>query len=485
MNLQEKYALYVEDLFQGVDAGDFSGGEIPAKYTFEYLAALFMYADQLDGGRAFYKQLYQYVTQKAIIKVQEKISRGEKIKITFLAISAAEWPANDLYWLLDKSDLFDVSVTISPLVDRNDDDRKRTYLQNKKFFVEQGYRVLDNYDVNTDRVSTFEEMNEIPDIVIHVSYWYQSWPECYRITQYPLDRLNFYISYGFATGNSATGSFTKNCEYNFDFFSMVTKVYANSTIDLREYRKYQLLEGENVEYSGYSKMDYFYDKKPYTDEEICKIWNMPNADSIKGKKRIIIAPHHSFLGYAGIKFSTFGWNVYFWQYLAEKYKDSIVFAFKPHPNLRYRAVEAKIFESSEEYDKYLERWNSLPNTTIIDENSYLDLFATSDAMLTDSISFIAEYLYVNQPMLYLTRKEQCYSELGEECMKAHSKAEGRDFFEIERFVQQVVLKEKDEQKEVRNKVFKDILDYQNDNGCLATPYIYRSIMSVLGLETEN
>ena len=43
-------------------------------------------------------------------------------------------------------------------------------------------------------------------------------------------------------------------------------------------------------------------------------------------------------------------------------------------------------------------WNALPNAKVVEEESYLDIFATSDGMIMDSASFIGEYLYVNKPL---------------------------------------------------------------------------------------
>ena len=182
---------------------------------------------------------------------------------------------------------------------------------------------------------------------------------------------------------------------------MMTRVYVDSERNLRGYQEYGLLRGKNIVYSGYTKMDYFYEERVWSEAEIRKLWKIPDGMESQDMKKVIIAPHHSISEDSVVKFSTFAKNVYFFLYLAKKYCNEVSFVFKPHPNLRLRAVEAKVFESYEAYDAYLEEWNSLPNAKVVQESDYLGLFDTSDGMILDSVSFLAEYIYVHKPLLFL------------------------------------------------------------------------------------
>ena len=146
--------------------------------------------------------------------------------------------------------------------------------------------------------------------------------------------------------------------------------------------------------SGYIKMDQLYRMKEWNEEEIREIWKIPAGKKADEMKRVIIAPHHSFMGYGGIKYSTFARNAWFLLYLAQKYQDKVSFIFKPHPNLRLRAVEAGVFENYEEYDRYVEEWNALPNAKVVQETDYLDIFATSDGMIMDSAIKEAESIII-------------------------------------------------------------------------------------------
>ena len=90
MKFEEKYAILLNELFYGIDQGHFRDtAKIPASYTFNYMAALLCYAQQLEGGVDLYKQLHAMVTEAAKASILQKLKQKEKIKITFLAISAA------------------------------------------------------------------------------------------------------------------------------------------------------------------------------------------------------------------------------------------------------------------------------------------------------------------------------------------------------------------------------------------------------------
>lgn len=478
----ERYTQLLGELMEGIDRGDFDQvGQIPPKYTYEYLEALFYFAEALDGGLDFYRQMYELVRQAGETAVREKAARGEKIKVTFLAISAAEWPADELYRMLEEDPHFEVTVTNCPLTDRDVNDSVRTYTQNKLFFTEKGYRVLDTYSPGDDRIYTWEELNEVPDIVIHVTPWYKALPDSYQITGYPCSRVNLYIPYAFGT-DGGEGPSQYSSAYDKDFYNMLRCAYVNTGFKLEWFQKHQLLQGRNIIYSGYAKMDYFYREHSFDEGDIRRIWKIPEKAEVNGVKRVIVAPHHSFLGYGGMLFSTFAKNAYFWLYLAEKYQNEISFIFKPHPNLRCRAVEAGVFKTAEEYDAYVAKWNAMPNAKVVEEGSYLEVFATSDAMIMDSSSFLAEYLYVDKPLLFLTRPEQVLSALGKQCLSAYSQTDGGDYMGIEEFLINTVLGGEDNLREQRRKVFADALDYAGNNHCLASEFIYKDIKSIIGAE---
>lgn len=478
MNQEENVKL-VQELLDGVDRGEFADITKMPAYTYGHLAALFYPANQMDNGRELYERLYDRIMEFGKYNVREKVKRGQKVRVAFLAISAAEWPVENIYRMLSEDERLECFVVLCPLVDRDREARRKTEEQSYNFFASHGYDVRRIYYSEDDSYVQWQQIGGIPDIVIHLTSYYESLPKPFQIEQFPLSTLSFYIPYGMYVANNADGNYVKQVVYNKQFVNLMWRVYADSEINLSGYQKYGLLHGKNVLYSGYSKMDYFKEKREYTEQEIRNIWRMPGNTDVKKMKKLIIAPHHAIAASNGIEFSTFTRNAYFWLYLAKKYQDKITFIFKPHPNLRMKTVWAHFFKTFKDYDAYLEEWNRLPNARVSEEESYVDIFATSDGMIMDSGSFLGEYMYTNKPLLFLTRKEQAFNSLGEKCVSAYYKAKGEDLMAIEQFVEDVILQGTDTMKEDRTRVFEENLNYIGRNGCTASEFICKDILKVL------
>ena len=122
-----------------------------------------------------------------------------------------------------------------------------------------------------------------------------------------------------------------------------------------------------------------------------------------------------------------------------KFLFRMVYCFSKHNGLTWKKLMSGggVFVNGEEYDAYCRAWDALPNAKVV-MGEYLAYFASSDAMILDSVSFMAEYLYVHKPALFLTR-------------------------EGERFI------------------FRQVLDYADDHGKSATQFIYDDIVHAIGV----
>lgn len=473
------YSARIEELIDGIDRGDFSLEEIPEKYKWIHLMGLYLLKNSLDGGENLSVQLYDVVTNAAIRNLQKKYKSGCKIKVVFQSYSAAQWPAEGVYRLLCASDIFDVQILVTPLDDRDENSSSDSYDKTLEWFKSSGHNVLEGLDARTGKARGWKDFGEYPDIVFQLSSWFNCIPSSLCFVSLPLNCLLAYIPYGLQFAENQQGTFAPDAVFNKDIFNLVWRIYCDSRFSRDGYRKYQLLGGRNAVFSGYAKMDCFYEDKIWSDEQIRKLWKIPGDKRADEVKRIIVAPHYSVLSKGWLLFSTFRENAWFLLYLAKKYKDTVSFVFKPHPNLRYAAVTSRMFKDYESYDRYLEEWNSLPNAKVVEEASYLELFATSDAMMTDSVSFLGEYLYVNKPLLLLTRPEQGFLELGQKIADSYYKTPGTDYEGIEDFLENVAIAGNDTMAAQRKSVFEKELDYVTSNGCKASEYIYDDIMKML------
>lgn len=469
----------LKEMTQGIQKGMIYDSRLYGLSYF-HLMALFLYENQKEKKSDLYSRVYKAIMKNLEIRIRDKVARGEKIKVAFLPISASEWPAQEVYRRLEADQRFDVMVVPLPLMDRKYDYRKKTYDATVEYFRQNHYRVREVYDSPKDICFGWQEIGGMADIVIHVTFWTEALPAAFRIEQYPLSCLNVYIPYGVSVAESKAQDYSKTVTCNSGFMNMQWQIYTDSAKTKEEFEKYQLLKGENVSFSGYTKMDYFFEPHTYTREQIRAMWSVPEGVDVEDRKRVLVASHHS-LGDTLLSYSTFAANKDLLLSLAEKYQDKICFVWKPHPNLRMKAIETGLFADEEAYDAYVAKWNELPNVRVVEEGDYLALFDTSHGMIMDCVSFIGEYLYADKPMLFLKRESQRFSPLGKTLMGAHYKVKGDDAAGIERYLQEVILEGKDTRAKLRREIFEKELDYRKKNGMKASEYMYQHILQKLSI----
>lgn len=476
---QDEIVSCVTELLDGIDKNELSDLYEFKKYKYKHLVALFLSKNIISGGNELYRYVYRMVNDLACKTVNGKYKNNEKVKVCFLAISAAEWPAERLYKYLDNDERFEVKVIPVPLIGRDSEDRKRMYNQTYLFFQNEGYQVEKIYDTDTEEVRTWDDIDWKPDIVVHVSPWYLDIVKCYQITELPLSVINIYISYGLSVAGLNNNKYEIQCQCDKEFMNLMWRVYTETPKNYNNFVQFQTLNACNVRYSGYCKMDYFYEEHKCDENYIRNMWKVPVGRDEKDFKKVIIAPHFTVGNTSLLKLSTFADNMFFWRFIAKKYSDKVLFVFKPHPNLRNNLIINGYMESVDEYDRYLDDLRKLNNFSVMEEADYLTLFDTSDAMITDSASFIGEYIYTGKPLLHLTRPEQQYNALGLELQKAHYHVSGKDYIGIDEFLYDVVISGNDTMKEKRKQVYLEELDYVEKNGKKAAQYIYDDIIDNL------
>ena len=129
-------------------------------------------------------------------------------------------------------------------------------------------------------------------------------------------------------------------------------------------------------------------------------------------KTLLWAPHHSysshwlnFGNFAQVKEEMLEW--------ASNHSDWNVI-LRPHPFLFGTLVDRKIL-SQAELDDWLGWWKALPNTSVDSVSSSAQIFAKADYVLTDGISYLAEWpIAVGRPAIFLENPGHWeFSPLGE------------------------------------------------------------------------
>ena len=341
------------------------------------------------------------------------------------------WKNDKLLMLLKEDSRF--KPLIVSLLNPNDSYKckKQFDEQLSAHFNNMGVEFINGFDYSKNKpypVSVFK-----PDILFYPQ------PYINNLMYIPFNVLLAYIPYGFPIENGAI--------FHNTLFQNICWKYFIALEAHKELKvKYNYNHGVNIVVSGDPLADYFFDgHTPSSD-------NWPKSES--QMKKIIWAPHHSIRPQDWLDYSCFLEVANGMVELAKKYSDTVQFVFKPHPLLKEKLYKHASW-GIEKTDQYYEIWQTMPNTNLAQGN-YVDLFMTSDAMIHDCSAFTAEYLYVNKPVFYLTKKEkmESFNDFANECFNVHY--HGSSLQDIEAFIQNII-KEYDPLKEERTKLISDKL----------------------------
>lgn len=312
-------------------------------------------------------------------KILRKLKNKRRLKVAFFAIHESVWKYDSLYQLMATHPRFEPIIVVCPVVNYGMDNMLVEMDNCYNAFKKKGYNVVRTYDIESELyLDVKKEIN--PDIVFYTNPYKGLIDDRYFITNF-LDRLTCYVSYNFGNSN------VYDVFHDLLMHNLVWKLFAETEEHKLYSVSYARNKGRNVEVTGYPGVDKFLDKSYHCTN----IWKNRNS----AVKRIIWAPHHTFLKEKTVCYSCF---LQYYQYmfdLAYKYRDKIQIAFKPHPLLR---VKLEHYWGKEKTDEYYAQWANLPNGMLAD-GEYTDLFLSSDAMIHDCGSFLIEYLYTLKPVL--------------------------------------------------------------------------------------
>jgi len=182
--------------------------------------------------------------------------------------------------------------------------------------------------------------------------------------------------------------------------------------------------------------------------------NMP-FKSAQAKKRIVWAPHFTVAsGVTTHHCSNFFEHFEVFTQLA-KDNPELEIVLRPHPELFKFMVDSGM-KTAGEAAAYRMQFESLPNTDIYEGTDYISLFRQSDAIMLDSLSFIAACAPAGKPVCFLeSAKRARVNSIGERLLRAYYAA--WDAGEIREFVERVVLGGDDWKKEEREAAVKKLI----------------------------
>lgn len=348
------------------------------------------------------------------------LKRKEVIKVAFILTEPGMWKTESLYLEMLKHPRFSpVLVVVPAKQDATSTERMASYIQGK------GYAYL--------QVQGKETIQSVchPDII----FYQQPWPEFLEkkyAFQNNLSALFCHVNYCFR--NTLTP-----LTMNLHLLNVAWLYFVENEMCREETAQCMTNRGINLVATGIPVMD----ELSNANVTYPTVWKPQDRE----KKKIIYAPHHTVLNINDVfeqgTFLKYGEAM---QELAGKYKDSIQWAFKPHPFLRGKLDTVW---GKERTDAYYDFWAKEDNCQF-ENGKYDALFRQSDALIHDCGSFMIEYLYTGRPALFLFDKDKPLAtdqtRLSLESREQHYSA--YDTSDIEKFVQ-MILKDEDPMAEGR------------------------------------
>ena len=388
-----------------------------------------------------YKQMTQYMFLNNIERIREK----KIIKIWFMFLWDSVWSCDDIYRLFENSGKFEPTVVLTDIFDETVNEKARTLVQRNK------YRYISSKELRTCCA-------EPPDIVMYPSL-YDQYGKGFNICDRKLSSLVLCIPYTFwwdtLTGISMLGS--KNS-------AVLWRFYAPTKIHMRMGIQRNIIGNQNMRYSGYPKLDTFV--------------NHGNVDCTNRKKTVIYAPG-TCSSDETTDFSTFEFNAFDILEMAKATAGIINWIYRPHPILGINLAQYGVMPLSD-YQAYEAEWSKVANVQMSIGGPYQDIFLSSDAMITDAVSFVSSYQYVKKPLLFIDRhRGEGLNEFGQKLHEVIYHADANDIEKIQWFINEVVVGGNDELKEKREEFFREYLDYYSENHCTASEYIYKDICKAI------
>lgn len=351
---------------------------------------------------------------------------NDKINVAFLVIMNSVFPSQPVFEKMLEDDVFNPYIIVVP--DQQRSLRHKIITYNQSFAELQSQypgRVLHGFNV-TD--NTYLELGEKYQVVFFNNP-YSKMAHKYHFIRYFLDKnvLPIYVNYGFFTLKYGRRII------NTDFYNLLWRVCIDSRQNYEDLCKHQVIRGKNAIVTGYIKMD--------------RLASVHVRD--RKRKLIIIAPHHTVMGWDALDISNFLSYSEMILKLPEMYPE-VDFVFRPHPLLFSNLIEKKIW-TQDKIDDYISQMNQHPNARYDNSGDYLSLFMNSDAMIHDCGSFIGEYLFTEKPCCYVLKSQREIDDvllpMGKECMAHYYKAFNEA--DIMHFIEQVIVRGEDPMKEER------------------------------------
>lgn len=357
-------------------------------------------------------QIDQWWCRHAFARVaQSRRSDGMPIRVVFLVRENQKWSSASVHEAMSRDARFDPFVAVSvpkAVHDGRALDSRVTLADNEAFFCRQNIRTQRVYE--DGQFIPLELLK--PDVIFYDQPY--GLPRLHRPQRLRRSALICYSPYGFGF-YLMSGSKQRVSNR---LLSVSWKVFVGPEAIVRAIDDSTIGRRANISFAG----------DPKADGIIEQIQSLPACAPARSEHPVVIwAPHHSVAEWHHNQLATFAWSAESILQMATR-SPEIQWVLKPHPMLWYSLV-ARGVKRAEELEAFLGQWNALPNTVVHESGGYARLFLDSDAMITDSGSFLLEYGLTGKPVIHLTdapdgSQDERFSPIGRELIGSLYTARG-------------------------------------------------------------
>jgi hypothetical protein len=317
---------------------------------------------------------------------------GSILRVGFAVCDTSKWGLDPMLQQLRNEPHVELGFycTVSDVAMRMTPERRKVAYEQvtRPFFAARAPVWGDLYDPQSDRIASPRVLRDT--IQCDILFIQQPW----GMRDYPrllAGRVAcVYVHYGFEVIDNDAMQFGLA-----EFHPFLWRHFVPSAMHAKAIEAASGPKPPHVVVSGHPKLDAY--SQPAPERSAVHIW--PRHGDV-ARQRVIYAPHHS-IGEDTLRLGTFSWSGAAVLALAERFPD-VDFVLRPHPLLGHALTHSGKMTLTA-WENWLMRWRGGPNTALSDHGPYMDMFRTSDLLITDSGAFLGEYMPTGSPILRLTR----------------------------------------------------------------------------------
>ncbi len=326
--------------------------------------------------------------RKLLAQISHKANQGQLTPVYFVVTQMEIWLNTELFRSLNATKRLDCTVLLFPDFESTTDNFARSVSEKEDDCKRLGLKFISCWDTSQNKVAIHPSMLQ-PGFIFYEQPL-KSLCENWEVKAVVGNHLILYFPYGMLLAN------LPKLHYRLDFYFYCYRISVESIPRKILFAIHSPFLLFKTRLTGFPKSEVIFSKptKLASQENFSCTW----------------APHWSVSPNSIISVSSF-------LRISNNIIDialanpDIQFNFRPHPRLKHELEQQKT-KTSELFD-FIEKWNRLPNTKVITGSEYTNEIRMSDLLITDSISFLYEFLSTEKPIIITTPKiNQNFNALG-------------------------------------------------------------------------